>query len=318
MKPNNTIRYINKESNHPPSVLKNIPQNVNNRITRNSKNEEVFNASIQPYKDALSQSGFNNNNLNFDPNVKQQQQQKQQKRKRRGRKITWFNPPFSLNVKTNIGKIFLQLIKECFPKTHILHKICNKNTLKLSYRTMPNISSHISKHNNKILQQNLQQTLQQQNLKHEELAARGIPHCNCRNKAGCVMPDKCMNSNLVYRYTVTRSDTNHKETYTGCTVGFKKRHDKHMRQSVSDKYGSTTLSSYIKSLRASNVPFDINWECEERGAPFNVITGWCRLCTLEKLHILSNPEGASLNQRSEFFSHCFHKDPQLLINRKIL
>ena len=91
-----------------------------------------------------------------------------------------------------------------------------------------------------------------------------------------------------------------------------------MRQSVSDNYGSTTLSSYIKSLRASNVPFDINWECEERGAPFNVITGWCRLCTLEKLHILSNPEGASLNQRSEFFSHCFHKDPQLLINRKLL
>ena len=40
MKVNNTIRYVNTKSNHPPSVLKNIPENINNRITRNTFNEQ--------------------------------------------------------------------------------------------------------------------------------------------------------------------------------------------------------------------------------------------------------------------------------------
>ena len=121
MKENNTILYINTKSNHPPSSLKNIPQNVTNRLSRNSANQEIFNASIQPYQDALVASGYSDN-LKFDDNVKQQQLQPQPKRRNRTRKVTWFNPPFSLNVKSNIGKIFLQILKECFPKNHILSK----------------------------------------------------------------------------------------------------------------------------------------------------------------------------------------------------
>jgi len=36
-----------------------------------------------------------------------------------------------------------------------------------------------------------------------------------------------------------------------------------------------------------------------------------RLCLLEKYFILFEQDGASLNQRDEFFGHCFHKKPQL-------
>ena len=63
----------------------------------------------------------------------------------------WFNPPFSQNVKTNIGKTFLKLVKQHFPKHHKLNKIFNKNTLKLSYYCMKNISSIIKQHKVKIL-----------------------------------------------------------------------------------------------------------------------------------------------------------------------
>ena len=293
---------------------------------------------IKPYQDALGASGHGNN-LNFDDNVKAQQlqPQPQTKRRNRSRKITWFNPPFSLNVKTNIGKVFLQILKECFPKTHILHKICNRNTIKISYRTMPNMNSLISKHNNLVLQPNLQtlqqnlqplqqnlqplqQNLQplQQNLQlsNKELEKRGAPYCNCQDKANCPMPGKCKNSNLVYRYRVTQTNSGKVETYTGCTVGFKVRHDTHMRQMVDDSNGSTTLSSHVKSLRESNTPHTIIWSAKERAPPFNPSTGWCRLCTLERYYILFEPTEASLNQRAEFFCHCFHKRPQLLINRK--
>ena len=163
---------------------------------------------------------------------------------------------------------------------------------------MPNMASHISKHNNKILRQHIQQNLQQLNFSHKQLTERGVPHCNCRNRAECPMPDQCMNSNMVYRYQVTRLDSNTTETYTGSTVGFKQRHDKHMKQMEDERNGSTTLSSHVKSLSSSNVPYDINWNFKERAA----YNGWCRLCTLECYHILFNIEDASLNQRSEFFS----------------
>ena len=60
------------------------------------------------------------------------------------RKIIWFNPPpFCQSVKMNIGKIFLKLFREHFPRHDKLHKIFNPNTLKLSYCCMKNISNII-------------------------------------------------------------------------------------------------------------------------------------------------------------------------------
>ena len=50
-------------------------------------------------------------------------------RNTRPKKIIWFNPPFSMNVVTNIGKNFFLLLNECFPKNRKLHKIINKNVL---------------------------------------------------------------------------------------------------------------------------------------------------------------------------------------------
>ena len=52
-----------------------------------------------------------------------------QEKRSRKRNVIWFNPPFSANVATNIGRKFLKAIDECFPKGHPLHKICNRNTL---------------------------------------------------------------------------------------------------------------------------------------------------------------------------------------------
>ena len=72
-------------------------------------------------------------------------------KRNRLRKVMWFNPPSSQNVKTNIGEIFLKLVKQHFPKHHKLNKIFNKNTLKLSYCCMKNMSGIIKQHNVNIL-----------------------------------------------------------------------------------------------------------------------------------------------------------------------
>ena len=80
--------------------------------------------------------------------------------------LCFFNPPFSQNVKNNIGKTFLKLVKQYFPKHHKLNKIFNKNTLKLSYCCMKNMSSIIKQHNVKIL----------------SAESNEKRSCNCRNK----------------------------------------------------------------------------------------------------------------------------------------
>ena len=137
-----------------------------------------------------------------------------------------------------------------------------------------------------------------------------IIHFNCqaRLKPECGMPGKCTITNLVYRAELTRHDDNTKHTQTGCTVQFKQRHRSH-RDSFSDPTkNQTSLSQYIwKHLKPNNISYDIKWDVVERGAPFNPSTGMCLLCLKEKYNIMKYPEGASLNQRNEFFLHVIIK-----------
>ena len=62
------------------------------------------------------------------------------RKRKRTRKIIWYNPPFSKNVDTNIDKTFLKLIDKHFPKRSQLHKIFNRNTIKVSYSCVDNVA----------------------------------------------------------------------------------------------------------------------------------------------------------------------------------
>ena len=142
-KDNNTILYIDAKSNHPPSIIKELPSMVNKRLSALSCNEEEFKKAGPVYKQALKSSVFSED-LKYNENP-------QKRRKRRSRKITYFNPPFNSNVKTNIGREFLRLVREQFPPTHKYRKIFNKNTLKISYSCMENVEEIIKSRNAKIL-----------------------------------------------------------------------------------------------------------------------------------------------------------------------
>ena len=60
------------------------------------------------------------------------------------RAIIWFNLPYSMNVKTNIGITFFKLLQKHFPPTHPMYTIFNKNKIKISYSCFPNMGSIIS------------------------------------------------------------------------------------------------------------------------------------------------------------------------------
>ena len=91
------------------------------------------------------------------------------------------------------------------------------------------------------------------------------------------------------------------------------QHNSDMNTS-NENHTGTTLSVYVRRLKRDNIPYNIKWEIVKRAAPYNPITKMCRLCISEKQHILFHPEDATLNQRSEFFSKCWHKDKHLLAN----
>ena len=92
------------------------------------------------YKEALTESGFNDDIIYTSVT----ESNNSERNKTRKRKIIWFNPLYSKNVETNIGKTFLKLVKKHFPRNNIFHKIFNKNTIKISYSCMGNISSIIA------------------------------------------------------------------------------------------------------------------------------------------------------------------------------
>ena len=64
-KPNNTTTYVNSKSNHPPSILKSIPDMVNQRLCRLSKNETAYKNNAHQYLKDLKTSGYNTDDLCF-------------------------------------------------------------------------------------------------------------------------------------------------------------------------------------------------------------------------------------------------------------
>jgi hypothetical protein len=62
IKPNNTTQYVNRNSNHPESIIKMIPTSINQRQSNNASNENQFKATTLPYHQALKY----NHTLKFD------------------------------------------------------------------------------------------------------------------------------------------------------------------------------------------------------------------------------------------------------------
>ena len=56
-KPNSKPVYVNVGSNNPKSVINNIPLGVNERLSMTSSNEEIFNANVGIYQEALESAG---------------------------------------------------------------------------------------------------------------------------------------------------------------------------------------------------------------------------------------------------------------------
>ena len=137
-KPDNILQYIHVESNHPPSIIKHIPQTIEARLSNNSANEEIFKIAAPDYENALKQSGYNVQ-LKYKP----KNPNNPTASNNRKQKIIWFNPPFNKTVSTKVRHYFLNLIDKHFPQEHKFHQIFNRNNVKVSYSCTKNMKNII-------------------------------------------------------------------------------------------------------------------------------------------------------------------------------
>jgi len=294
-KPNDEPLYISTKSNHPPTIIRQLPAAINRRISDISCNQEMFDNAKPLYEKALKSSGFTENLIYTRPKTPTPA------KKNRKRKIIWFNPPFSKNVQTNVGKTFLNLIQKHFPPKHKFNCIFNKNNVKISYSCMPNMATIITNHNKQIISNN---TTPLQN------------GCNCRKKEQCPLDNNCLSTSLVYNAHVTTDEDSTGKNYIGLTEGtFKQRYTQHKLSFQNRKYtNSTELSKYIWKLKDDKKNYVINWSIITSASSYNNMSKRCNLCLAEKLSIIKANKASLFNKRSELISKCRHENKYYLMN----
>ena len=125
-------------------------------------------------------------------------EERNNKKRIRKRKIIWFSPPYSKNVKTNIDKIFSKSLHKHFLPSHSFDKIFNKKSFKISDSCMRSMSSIIPAYNCSTLN-----------------PLKRSFGCNCHSRSMCPLQNKCLTPNIVYQAEITNTVDDEKRVYLG-------------------------------------------------------------------------------------------------------
>ena len=197
----------------------------------------------------------------------------------------------------------LNLLDIHFPKSNKLHKIFNRNTVKVSYCCTENLSSIIKTHNKKVT--------------NEKITPRD--QCNCKNRNDCPLDGNCQTSDIIYK-CIASTTVNPDKIYLGTAEGnFKKRYYNHKTSFKNrEKANDTTLSKYVWEVKDKykETP-SLKWSIVKSVPGYSNITKKCLLCLYEKLEIINYPNQEELlNKWSELISKCCHVNKYLLSNYK--
>ena len=110
-----------------------------------------------------------------------------------------FLKPLKLTLKNHSFRV----VDKHFSKSHLLYKIFNRNTIKVSYSYMNNVSQVIKQHNKNV-----------SNKKEKETNP-----CNCRNKSECHLNGNCKAQNFIYKCTVSATQPFKQRVYLRIAEG---------------------------------------------------------------------------------------------------
>ena len=287
--------YIDANSNHPPPIIKQIPKSVSKRISNNSSNQEIFDTAAPLYNNILEKCGYSEK-INYCPDTQPTS------RKNRSRKVIWYNPPFSMNVETNVAKTFLALVRKHFPRYHKFNKIFNKNNVKVSYSCMDNMAKILKSHNAKLT---------------KDENARNTA-CNCQSSRVCPLNGNCQVDIVVYGAVVIINEETPGTKYIGiCDPFIKERIRNHYKAFNNRQYEmDTELSKFIWQLQDNGINnYEIKWSILRHVSGYNSVTNSCSLCTMEKVLISQcKDKDRLINKRMDLVTKCRHQNKHLLCN----
>jgi hypothetical protein len=255
-----------------------------------SKDKTEFDLVKDSYQKAL-RNGDYDHNLEFSDIFGKEQYESRTKKKRR-RKIIYFQPPFSLAVRTPVGKQFLNLVKRHFTPDHPLHKILNHRCLKISYSCMGNIKSEIATHNKRLM--------------NSEADERN--GCNCNPSSGpCPLKGKCLSTSVIYQADIRTAEGDHM-IYIGTTGNtFKERYGGHKTSFKNVKKRNTTeLSKFYWQLKDQGKTPEIQWSILRHASSKKSARNGCILCNTERYELANADEKKLLNKRNERKRICPH------------
>ena len=113
---------------------------------------------------------------------------------------------------------------------------------------MNNVRSIITNHNTRIIRKSQIQVISADN-------------CNCRNKEACPLQNMCMKKDIVYKATISTSNTNDTKHYIGMTSSTLKSDTGIIKSFTHKKYSNETeLSKHIWHLMQNKTDFTtIKW-----------------------------------------------------------
>ena len=304
-------KYVNRDSNHPPAIVRNLPAMIEKRVSGLCSSKTMFDRHATFYNRALSESGYKYE-IKYKP---QQDQTPTKKRRERYPNIFWFNPPYNMAVVTRVGELFLKLIDKHFPKGSEWHKYFSRRTVKVSYSCCKNVASHIAQRNHKVIR------------KEEEKEDQEKKLCNCRgDKSDCPLPDACLTQEVVYQSLVL-SGTEAWNYFGETSQTFKKRWTAHKSNMKNKGQAGTALSAKVWELKDAGRNYRIKNSIVRKAHPYKTGDSVCDLCLTEKTCIVLGHKAPSelfvlprscglLNVRDEVLGHCPHKLKHKLIGRK--
>ena len=283
--------YVNRRSNHPPAVTKNLPSMIERRVSNRCSTKQIFETHKRDYEQALKNSGYEEK-IHY-----QDAQTTKRSRRPRYKQLFYFNPPWNQSVKTKLMKEYVAIIEKNFPPGSKWRKHLNKHTLKLSYSCTKNLGSIISSHNKKVLGGQVEKA-----------------GCNCRNPP-CPLDGECLTQGLVYLGQFENNNQNY--AYFGSTANtFKERYGNHKFDFNHKDQPGTALSRKLHELNIDDPVKQVKWTIANRCYPLTPGQPVCDVCTTEKCRIMLKHNGPPpqlpanceiLNMRQEIYAKCRHR-----------
>ena len=114
-KPNDRPLYINVNSNHPPSVTKQIPLGINKRLASISSNADEFYKAAPDYQKALDESGYKHKLSMPEPDNPAPSSSNGNVSSRKKRDILYYTPPLQQGAENQTRKNISKPSQKTFP-----------------------------------------------------------------------------------------------------------------------------------------------------------------------------------------------------------